>query len=229
MSTVFKNTVQPLVSGELYQRPTQKIVVTLLCAALTGCGGSSGSSESISAVQNDQSPVMPDLVNNGPAGNSGLSIDELRYPLNVALGDIWGPENEHYRIDFTLSNGNFEVELQVIDGVEHTFLVPAQTTAVFHARLFNPGENFDVGTYAYAASVSDSSLSGVPYFTAAYAGVDTNVDDRVDDSEQFNVVDGLVQITGTLPDIIIEFSVTLSNGQFVSGNYSGLYDFTERF
>ncbi len=209
---------------ESYRHSIVKIAACVLCAVLVGCDGSQPGN----SAPNDQVQTTAS-VNNGPAGNSGLSVETVRYPLNVGLADQWGPENEHYRLDFTLSNGNFRVELALIDGVEHSLLVPAQTTAVFHARMFSPGDSFDLGSYAYAASVPDSSLSGVAYFTDSYVGVDTNFDDRVELDEQFNVVDGLVQLTGVLPDIVIEFSVTLSSGQLVTGNYSGLYDFTQRF
>lgn len=211
-------------SEKSYRYPIFKIATSVLCAMLTGCDGS----QSGNLAPNDQVEAVT-LVNNGPAGNSGLTAEAIRYPLNVGLADQWGPENDHYRLDFTLSNGNFRVELAVINGVEHSLLVPAQTTVVFHAKMFSPGDNFDLGSFAYAASVTGSSLSGVAYFTDSYVGLDTNFDDRVDTDEQVSVVDGLVQLTGVLPDIALEFSVTLSNGQLVTGHYSGLYDFTQRF
>lgn len=213
--------------------PLSSLLRRLFFAALLGpvlasCNaGSSDDSES-TELQNDQSPII--LVNNGPARDSGFTIDSIHYSLNAALGDQWGHDDEHFRIDFTVINGNFIIEPAVIDGIEHPLLVPAQSTAVLHLKVFSPGDSLSLGSFAYANNTnSDGSLSGVAYFTDAYVGVDINLDESVDAGEQHTIIDGIVQFTGTFPDIDLEFTVTLSDGQLVAGSYTGLYDFTQRF
>lgn len=202
----------------------QSVQVVALCAVVTGCGSSSDIDEQL---QDDQQKLV--IGNDGPEGDSGLSIDDAVYPLDVALGDIWGAYNEHFRIDFTLSNGNFRLATETFDGQTFQTLVPAEATAVFHMHMFSPGSSFDYASYAYVADADDGSLyQGMGYFTEAYVGIDSDMDGEVNSEESFAVIDGTVDFIGTMPDIELSFSVTLSNGVSVSGIYEGLFDFTER-
>ena len=50
----------------------------------------------------------------------------------------------------------------------------------------------------------------------------------MDDDETLSVVGGTVEFTGILPDIEVNFSVTLENGLLAEGHYTGLFDFTDR-
>lgn len=202
----------------------QSVQVIALCTVLTSCGNSSDNEE---PLQDDQQKLV--IGNDGPEGDSGLSIDDAVHPLDVALGDIWGVNNEHFRIDFTLSNGNFRLATETFDGQTFQTLVPAEATAVFHMHMFSPGSSFDYASYAYAADADDGSLyQGMGFFTEAYVGIDSDMDGEVNSEENFAVIDGTVDFTGTMPDIELSFSVTLSNGVSVTGIYEGLFDFTER-
>jgi len=197
--------------------------VIVPCLAI-GC---ESSSDATLQPLDDQEP--PTIRNDGPEGNSGLEINDTTHPLNVALGDIRGVENEHFRIDFTLANGTFRLASETIDGQAFQTLVPAESSAVFHMHMFNPGSSFDYGSYAYAADVADSrQFQGTGYFTAAYIGIDTDQDRQVSPDENTAVIDGTVEFTGTLPDVELSFSLTLENGASVTGTYKGLFDFTER-
>ena len=197
--------------------------VIILCAVSTGCGGDGV----VDPPQEDQQKLV--IGNDGPEGDSALSINNTRYPLDVALGDIWGVNKGHYRIDFTLSNGNFQLASETIDGQTYQLLEPAQATAVFHLRMFSAGSSFDYASYAYVADADGGdAYQGVGYFNEAYVGIDTDLDGEVSPDENIAVIDGAVDFTGTVPDVELSFSVTLANGANVTGNYTGLFDFTER-
>ncbi|MFK8080474.1 MAG: hypothetical protein AB8B97_09325 [Granulosicoccus sp.] len=210
-----------LMSGGMYQ-----FAGCLICLSfLAGCG--SGESDVSQPVSDDQPKII--IGNNGPEGDSGLSVGNLRYPLDSALGDIWGATGGHFQIDFTFTNGNFTLDTIVRDGQSHRVLVPALASAVFRAEMFSVGNQFDYGSYAFVSADDTNSISsGVGYFTRAYVGVDVDQNGRVSESEKINVVAGSIEFAGAVPDISLNFSVTLDDGQYVTGHYSGLFDFTRR-
>lgn len=198
------------------------LIFLSIFGAVSGCGSSGAQTEE------EEQPRFV-VVNDGPEGNSGLLIGSQRYPLDSALGDIWGVADDHYQIDFTLTDGNFMIDTIVVDGQSHQVLVPALATAIFHAEMYSAGDSFHYGSYTFVPSDQVENVSaGVGYFTNAFVGVDTNLDGMVTDEERYAVIEGVVNFDGSLPDITLNFSVTLSNGQTVTGDYSGLYDFTER-
>ena len=189
------------------------------------------------ACSNDAAPdaVVPDavveesaavVVNDGPERNSGLTMMSNHYPLDVAVGNVWGAIDEHFRIDFTLSNGNFSITPVTINGTVVDLLTPAQSTAVFYAQMFSPGTGFSFDTYAFVQDQPISpAQSGVGFFTGAYIGIDNNDDGMVSLNEQISIIDGTVEFTGSLPDIELHFQVTLATGENVQGKYTGLFDF----
>ena len=192
----------------------------LLASSVLGC-----SSDSVSSEPDDGERV---IGNDGPEGSSGLTWRDTRYPLNAAIGDIWGVAGDHYHVDFTLTDGNFTVET-LADEPGYHLLVPAHASAVFRLEMFSPGDKFDFADYVYVSSENiTSALAGVSFFTNAYVGLDTNQDGMVSPDEQRKVVDGTVLFTGALPDIELQFQVILADGEFASGEYTGLFDFTER-
>lgn len=188
---------------------------------LFGCDG-----DGVSATSVNDEPNRMVVVNDGPEGSSALLVNDVRYPLDAALGDIWGAKGEHFQIDFTLTDGNFRLISDTVDGRVVQLLVPAQAGVVFHAKMFSAGNSFDYSSYAYLGS--EDSPAGVGYFTNAFVGVDANGNGRVDLAEQSMVLDGVIDFAGALPDIELRLNLTLSDGRIVTGQYTGLFDFTER-
>jgi len=211
------------------------LISIALLSVLNSCGGGSEVA-TVSALSIDGDLSQADAGefnavagNDGPSGDSGLTIDNTQYSLNAAIGDIWGANDSHFQIDFTLTNGNFMLESIERNGQSYQVLVPAEATAVVRADIYNPGDSFHFGNYAYMAADSAVGASaGVGYFTQAFVGVDTNEDGRVGDEERFDVIDGIIEFKGTVPYIVLGFSMTLLNGQNVTGEYTGLFDFAER-
>ena len=200
-------------------------ITSIFTVVLLGSLAVSCSSDSASAGPDNEDGV---IGNDGPEGSSGLTWRDTRYPLNAAIGNIWGVSGDHFHIEFTLTNGNFTVET-VADDPERQLLVPAQATAVLHLDMFSSGDSFNFTDYVYVSSENITpALAGVSYFTNAYIGLDTNEDGRVSPGEQRKVIDGTVQFAGALPDIELQFQLILADGEFASGEYTGLFDFTER-
>lgn len=167
----------------------------------------------------------------GPAGDSGIRVGERFYPLDSAIGDIWGVEQNHFNVDFTLANGRYRLETIEIDGVVHTLLVPAAASAVVHAELYSPGQQFSLATYTYSSEGSDEAsdaLTGTAWFDQAWVGVDEDLSGDVEPDERRDVIDGTVIFSGTLPNIELHLNLLLETGQLVEGHYYGLFDFTER-
>lgn len=235
------------------------ICAVMLVLALQGCGGSSLSSTdelpdftdvSLTEPADDGDGLFSDSdgvttslpvivgelplqgVNTGPEGGSSLVVNDRVYPLNSGLGDIWGVSDQHHNVNFTLSNGKFIVSPTVLDGREHNLLVPVESTAVFYAELYSPGDTFSFVTFSYAEVASDTpdsdALAGVAYFTNAFVGYDMDLSGEVEADEKLLIQDGTVEFAGSVPDIELNFSATLENGELVQGHYTGLFDFTDR-
>jgi len=165
----------------------------------------------------------------GPEGDSRVKVGDRQYPLNSALGDIWGPEGDHYNIDFTITNGKFLVAPTLIDGVEHSLLLPVEASASIYAELYSPGDSFSFGTYSFSPfGAGGGVLAGNAYFDSAYVGIDRNDSGDIDAEENLRVIGGTFDFAGALPNIELRFSVTLENGQLAEGHYTGLFDFADR-
>jgi len=180
------------------------------------------------SVPSEVAPEVGPLVL-GPEGDSQLQVSERQFPLDAGLGDIWGVEQDHYNVDFTITNGNFLVAPTDIDGVVHSLLVPVRASAIVFAELFSPGEFFSFGTYSFSElSNDDGALSGNAYFNNATVSFDINESGDIEEGETFAVTDGTFEFIGGLPDIELRFSVTLDNGEMAEGHYTGLFDFADR-
>lgn len=173
----------------------------------------------------DPAPVE----NVGPQGDSSLLVNDQLYPLDSALGDIWGVTDEHFNVNFTVSNGRYRPDLMEVDGYEYDVLTPVATSAILHAEMYSPGDQFSLVTYSFSPFGNEGGvLAGNAFFDNAYVGVDEDLSGDVEDDEKQAVVGGTIDFTGTLPDIELHFSVTLEDGQLVEGHYTGLFDFTSR-
>jgi hypothetical protein len=156
-------------------------------------------------------------------------VDERRFPLDSALGDIWGVSNDHYKVNFTLTNGKFVLVPTEIDGVTYKLLVPAAATAVVFAEMYSPGETFSFVTYSHSPFGDGGGvLAGNAFFDHAFVGYDEDNSGEVENDERQAVIGGTIDFTGILPDIELHFSVSLENGQTAEGHYTGLFDFTDR-
>lgn len=203
---------------------------------VSGCGGSDpiavtensfpALNQADDAVQNDD----PDAGNAvGPEGDSSLKLGERQYPLKSALGDIWGVGEDHYNVDFTITNGKFLVAPTEIDGVTHSLLVPVEASATVYVELYSPGEAFSFGTYSFSPfGAGGGVLAGNAYFDSAYVGIDSNNSGDIESNENYRVIGGTFEFDGVLPDIELRFSVTLENGELAEGYYTGLFDFADR-
>lgn len=227
------------------------LALLLLVTGLQGCGSSTtnneedivdpseGAGEPIADGEGPQgddgeSPLPVNLPVEeptpvGPEGDSGISYDDRHYPLDSALGDIWGFDGQHYNVNFTLANGRYLVETVEVDGVSHELLVPVASSAVVHAELYSPGDQFSLMTYSFSPFGNQGNvLAGNAFFDSAWVGVDEDLSGDVEHDEQHAVVGGTIDFTGTVPDIELHLSLSLANGQLVEGHYTGLFDFTER-
>jgi hypothetical protein len=168
-------------------------------------------------------------INNGPAGDSGITIDDRRIALDSAVADIWGFSGSHYNVNFTLTNGDFVIEPTEIDGEIHSLFVPDQASAVFYAEMYYPGEGFNVAKFQHAADDNTIALSSqLPVFANSHVGFDVNGSGVIEIGEHYDIVAGSITFSGTLPDLELRFSVALDNGQIAMGHYDGLFDFTQR-
>ncbi|ASJ76397.1 hypothetical protein [Granulosicoccus antarcticus] len=169
------------------------------------------------------------LVVIGPEGDSSLVVNDRSYPLDAALGDIWGVQGEHFNVNFTVTDGKFTIMPTSISEEIYNLLVPVEATAIIYAEMFSPGDEFSFVTYSYSPIGAESAaLAGNAFFANAYVGFDIDRSGNVDEDEQLAVLGGTIEFTGILPDIELEFSVTLQNGLTAKGHYTGLFDFTNR-
>ncbi len=232
----------------------QFLALPLCVLALQGCGSSSdpsagipiitedslGPSEDGDSLQSNDGTQTLEIVNFpgndpehivviGPEGDSSLIVNERRFPLDAALGDVWGVKGEHFNVNFTLTDGLFTIMPTSVEDEIYNLLVPAEATAIVYAEMFSPGDQFSFVTYSYSSlGANGSGLAGNAFFANAYVGFDVDRSGDVDEDETLSVVGGTIEFTGILPDIAVQFSVTLENGLLAEGHYTGLFDFTDR-
>lgn len=234
----------------------QILALPLCVLALQGCGNSSATNPEVRppiATDSQASPSEdgdglqagddmqpPDaggsagddpeiIVAIGPEGDSSLIVNERRFPLDAALGDVWGVRGEHFNVNFTVTDGKFTIMPTSVDGEELNLLVPVEATAIIYAEMFSPGEQFSFVTYSFSSlDVDEGELAGNAFFNNAFVGFDVDRSGEVDEDERLDVVGGTIEFTGILPDIELQFSVTLENGMLAQGHYTGLFDFTDR-
>ncbi len=165
----------------------------------------------------------------GPEGDSSLVVNERNFPLDAALGDVWGVQGEHFNVNFTLTDGQFTIMPTRVGEEIYNLLVPAEATAIVYAEMFSPGDQFSFVTYSYSSlGASGGVLAGNAFFANAHVGFDVDRSGDVDEDETLSVVGGTIDFTGFVPDIEVQFSVTLENGLLAEGHYTGLFDFTDR-
>ncbi|MBX2883217.1 MAG: hypothetical protein KTR32_24910 [Granulosicoccus sp.] len=192
--------------------------------------GGAHSDPSISHVNASIDGNSTGVANHGPAGRSHVSIDNRRYALDSALGDIWGQRGSHYNVNFTVINGDFTITPSEIDGNVHSMLVPANASAVIYAEMNYPGDGFNLAKFEFqAVDGSQITMTDMPYFTNAYVGIDINGNGYVDAFEKSQIIGGEISFDGSISDLELNFSVYLDNGQVAVGQYTGLFDFTQRY
>ncbi len=234
----------------------QILALPLCVLAMQGCGNSAatdplardpitaadplGPSQDGESLQSSDGTQQLEIVNLpgddpetmvviGPEGDSSLVVNERRFPLDAALGDVWGMQGEHFNVNLTLTDGKFAIMPTRVGEEIYDLLVPAEATAIVYAEMFSPGDQFSFVTYSYSSlGASGSVLAGNAFFANAYVGFDVDRSGDVDADETLSVVGGTIEFTGILPDIEVQFSVTLENGLLAEGHYTGLFDFTDR-
>ena len=203
-------------------------LLTCVCiAGLTGCADSE-----MPPANDDGTPAvgqgMGDIPSTlGPEGDSNVRWADFQYPLNAALGDIWGVEEDHFSIDFTITNGKFLISPTEVNGVLHSLLVPVEATAIVYAELYSPGESFLFDTYSFTPQ-NQPVATGLSYFDVASVALDINNSGDIEPDEVRQVIAGTIEFTGELPNIELRFSLTLEGGQLAQGHYTGLFDFADR-
>lgn len=208
-------------------------LAALFSLLLSSCG--SGQEAEVDVALSDNALVADDevIANGGPEGDSSLSLAGVRYPLDTAVGNVLGEQGNHFLVSIVLADGNFAIDSVNVDGQELAVLVPGQGTALIQADVYSLGASFSYSTYAFVDSQdsnADNTAPGVGYFTNASVGIDSNQDGMVAEDERLGVIDGVVDFSGSRPsDITMNFALTLEDGESVSGQYTGLFDFTIRF
>lgn len=213
-----------------FRHLSSRSCVTFLVAMISGCGSGQQTLNvpaDITIADNNE----PTITNDGPEGNSRLTFSGISFPLDIAIGDVRGKQGDHYLVSFTLMNGTVAVESVSVDGQELQILVPLSGTALMQADIYSVGEELVFNAYAFVATDDSSSFMqpGVGYFSNASVGVDINLDGMVSEDERLHVIDGVLDFTDSQPsDIVLNFAMTLDGGISVTGEYTGLVDFTFR-
>ena len=234
----------------------QILALSLCVLALQGCGNSPATDpsardpitaggplspsldgESLQVGDGSEPPEIVDFPENdtdsvlviGPEGDSSLLVNERSFLLDAALGDVWGVQGEHFNVNFTLTDGQFTITPTSVGGDIYNLLVPVEATAIVYAEMYSPGDQFSYVIYSYSSlGASGGALAGNAFFDNGYVGFDVDRSGNVDEDETLSVVGGTIEFTGILPDIELQFSVTLENGMLAEGHYTGLFDFTDR-
>lgn len=193
-----------------------KYFLSLLLVFVTAsCSSSNGA---------NPSPGSPSPSN--PSPGNAIVYNGSSYPVSSGLADVYAETDNHYNIDFTVTDGYFVPLTTYVGDIPITIWNVAEAKAVFSAELYSPGQDaFRTGTFSYTPltedQVDDPSLAGTYFFNEAYAGFDTNGDNEVDEAEEIAVTGGSVTLAGVAPNFQLSFSVQLANGRTATGSYTG--------
>lgn len=130
-----------------------------------------------------------------------FKIDNMRYDLNNAyyFDDSYSPPPFNFiNRTFALSENN----LEFINTNENF-----GATLVF--ETYTPGENYKLGTFVVGASWTTQNVDA--YGTVSINGI----------TEEFEIQDGTLTISGELPDVKINFKGTTTEGAAIEASYSG--------
>ncbi|MFK7893402.1 MAG: hypothetical protein AB8B63_21480 [Granulosicoccus sp.] len=177
------------------------------------------------AAHSDQG-LLEGTLNNGPARDSNISIDDRYIALNKALADVWGARDGFSNVTLTLTDGSFVSTPSVVDDQVYTLFHPADASAVLQLDMYYPGDNFLFSSFHHPGnSVPASGNAGI--FSGQLA-FDSNASGSLEPVEHLEIIGGQVKFDGVLPDIALRFTLYLDNGQTATGHYTGLFDFIDR-
>lgn len=145
-------------------------------------------------------------------------------PLGSAISSF-------YNYDFSVSDGTFLPEMNG-DDIDYE-LDAAQATFLFSVELFSPGiSGFQDGTYQFLDenNATQTSISGKFFFFDAEVNLDGNSDgDLEDDADEISlsVTSGTVTVSSSGMNYTLAVDVTLSNGEKLVGNYTGIFKYDD--
>lgn len=162
---------------------------------------------------------------NPTAAPNQVSYNATKYSLQNGLLNNYGETDNHYNIDFSVSDGLFIPILNDLgNGFLTTIWLTSEATIEVAAELYAPGtDGFRTGTFEYTSlpesEVDDVRLVGQYFFNEAYVAIDTNGDVELDEDEEIRVIGGTIQVSGTYPRYTLVYDLALANGATLRGSY----------
>ena len=173
-----------------------------------------------------------DVAKTTPTVEDQVTFGGNSYALKDGLLRNYGATDNHYNIRFSVTDGEFTSITTSVDGIPTTVWMTSDASVEIVAALYSPGnDSFRANTFGLAdvpeSAVNNANLVGGYFFNEAYAAVDVNADGEFSEDERVAVSGGAIQITGTYPEYIISYDLTLANGSNLRGAYGGPYALDE--
>jgi len=209
---------------------------SLMLPALLATACSSDNPSPGDGVAADDDPTIGGPVIGGPNGTPTPPADPtslLNYsgdsfrPSN-GIYDFIGENRGHFRVDFQVSDGRFQLGTYSLYGILYTYWFAVDDSIVFTADLYSSrSDTFDTGRYEHASvsNVRSGGHVGQSVFAQAKFGIDFNGDGEVDDDEDLEVVGGSITVSGEqLSGATLDIDVLLVDGQQVIGRYASGFE-----
>lgn len=156
-----------------------------------------------------------------------FSIKNGYYVDGGALS-LFGNSDTHYFDYFFLTDGTPQF---AADG-EITSM-PDGKIAIFTALISAGGNQFNPGTFTYTDLTADVNLTEAQvkakynnksFFYHPFVRIDTDGDHDWEEEVDVEVTGGTIKVTDNIPNITMEYNLTLANGKTLKGKYAGKFN-----
>jgi len=159
------------------------------------------------------------------SNNQGIVVNGNNYNLDygVIVDDGINSGGTHHELYFVISDA--PVEITAIPNTLIGFEALNSSIAI-NFVLNSFGDSFEPGEYVYDENFGDN---GTSYFYLEPIYIDGNGDNELNDPEDtiLFINGGSIVVSGSLPDFVLDFNISLTNGETLEFRYDRGFDYID--
>lgn len=173
-----------------------------------------------------------DNNNPKPNGNTEYNGEHFNikngYYVDGGALNLFGNTDTHYFDYFMLTDGTpqFDTEGDITG-------MPDGKIALFTALISAGGNQFKPGTFEFTDLAADVNLTeeqvkakynNKSFFYQPFLRIDTDGDHNWDEESDIEITGGTIKVSDNIPNITMEYNLTLANGKTLKGKYAGKFN-----
>lgn len=201
------------------------------CAVSDSSDSTGTAAENVTTVASTEAVNCPeDLAEglDGPGisntGNGSLTVDGVTVPLTTAIFDSIFSNSTESIFDLQLHNGEHRSLVRTITNGSST--ATRIDTGTYNASAVLSMELAQSGSTQLASGSFDVDSTGTSSNRAVDVVffIDKDGDGKPTTPEEVSeAASGNINLSGTAPDWVLSFDITLQNGSALTGNYTGVF------